>query len=145
MTNEGSGHLAAAAATRRWLGAAIVLGVGAAWIGLLRREHPQGGPRDDLEYRREFLSYTIGLILALALTGAAFGMVNWSIAAHFWIEITIGALALIQIMIHFRFFLHIDLSKQKREDLELILFSSLILILMAGGTIWILSNLASRM
>lgn len=48
----------------------------------------------------------------------------------------IGLYGLAHIVVHFRFFLHVDLSRQKREDLELILFSLLLLAIMAGGTIW---------
>ena len=58
---------------------------------------------------------------------------------------TIGAFALVQLVVHLRFFLHIDLSHQKREDLQLILFSVLLLAIMALGTIWIMGNLATRM
>ena len=50
-----------------------------------------------------------------------------------------------QIIIQVRYFLHIDLSRQKREDLQLILFSLLLLTVMAGGTIWIMGSLAGRM
>ena len=53
--------------------------------------------------------------------------------------------ALVQIVVHMRFFLHVDLSRQKREDLQLILFTVLLLALMGGGTIWILTDLAARM
>ena len=48
-------------------------------------------------------------------------------------------------MVHFRYFLHIDFTRQKREDLQLILFLFLLLVIMTGGTIWIMSNLATRM
>ena len=45
-----------------------------------------------------------------------------------------------QVIAHFRFFLHIDLSRSSRDDLQLILFSTMIVILMVGGTIWITIN-----
>ncbi len=94
---------------------------------------------------RELSSYIAGFILAALLTSAAFGLVWWSLLPHSWLMVAIGAFALIQIVVHFRFFLHIDLSRQKREDLQLILFSALILAIMVGGTIWILGDLAARM
>jgi cytochrome o ubiquinol oxidase operon protein cyoD len=56
----------------------------------------------------------------------------------------IGAFALAQILMHFRFFLHIGL-RQKREDLQLLLFSALLLTIMVSGTIWIMASLAQRM
>ena len=54
------------------------------------------------------------------------------------------ALSLVQMIVHFRFFLHIGFH-QKREDLQLILFSTLLLFLMVAGTIWIMASLAGRM
>jgi cytochrome o ubiquinol oxidase operon protein cyoD len=101
--------------------------------------------KNQAEYRRELRSYIVGFAGAAILTGIAFANVAWgglSRAAILWI---VGVSAIVQIVVHFRFFLHIDLSKSKRDDLVLILFSALIVILMVGGTIWILGNQQMRM
>lgn len=100
---------------------------------------------NDLDYGRELRDYLIGFGLALALTLVPFGLVVWAGLGYLTTLIVIGILALVQIVVHFRFFLHITLSKRKREDLQLILFSVLLLALMAIGTIWIMGNLATRM
>jgi cytochrome o ubiquinol oxidase operon protein cyoD len=94
--------------------------------------------------RRDRRSYLIGAGLSVALTVAAFWAVVAGLAraTALWV---IGAAAVAQLIAQLRFFLHIDLSRQKREDLQLILFSLLLLGIMAGGTIWILGNLAQRM
>ena len=97
------------------------------------------------EYKRELRAYVIGLIAAFVLTVLPFAIVawaGWSTAAMLWI---IGLFALVQTVVHFRYFLHIDLTRQKREDLHLILFSALLLIIMSAGTIWIMGNLQMRM
>ena len=95
--------------------------------------------------RRETWSYVIGYVLALALTGVAFAAVRWpSFAATTTLAIVFG-LALVQIIVHFRFFLHISLAKSSRDDLQLVLFSTLIVALMVSGTIVILMNLRERM
>lgn len=99
----------------------------------------------ETEYRRERRSYLTGLALALILTLFPFGVVawgDWSTSVALWL---IAGFALVQIVVHFRFFLHIDLSRQKREDLQLILFTVLLLAIMASGTIWIMANLQTRM
>lgn len=97
------------------------------------------------EYRKELRSYLTGLGLAVLLTAIAFGCVIWNGWPRNVLLWVIGAAAVVQIIVHFRYFLHIDLSKSKRDDLQLILFSFLILVLMVGGTIWILLNLHNRM
>jgi cytochrome o ubiquinol oxidase operon protein cyoD len=95
--------------------------------------------------RDEIRSYVIGYGLALALTGAAFAMVHWPGFVPTTTLIIVLGLALVQMVIHFRFFLHISLRKSARDDLQLILFSTLIVILMVSGTLVILFNLRARM
>lgn len=90
-------------------------------------------------------STIIGFGLALALTLAAFGIVATGMGSGATVLGVIGALAILQIVVHLRFFLHLDLSKSKREDLQLILFATLLIILMVGGSIWILWSLHMRM
>lgn len=92
--------------------------------------------------RREFLAYAAGLVLAF--TGAAFALVRWQLLARGPLLTWIGVLALAQVVVHFRCFLHIGL-KRKREDLLLILFSTVMLFVMVAGTIWIMADLAPRM
>lgn len=94
---------------------------------------------------KEFRSYVIGLALAILLSAVAFGSVAWGGVPREGVLWIIAVTALVQIVVHFRFFLHIDLSRSKRDDLQLILFSALILAVMIGGTIWILADLRMRM
>ena len=94
--------------------------------------------------QREFRSYVWGVGLALLLTLVPFAVVHWGVMPRFAPFIVIGAFALVQMVVQFRFFLHIGFS-QKREDLQLILFSALLLIIMVAGTIWIMASLATRM
>ena len=94
--------------------------------------------------RREFRSYVWGFGLGLLLTVVPFALVHWVGIPRFPLLIVIGAFALVQMLVHFRFFLHIGF-KQKREDLQLILFSTLLLTIMVAGTIWIMASLAMRM
>ncbi|MEO9079557.1 MAG: cytochrome C oxidase subunit IV family protein [Rhodanobacter sp.] len=92
----------------------------------------------------EFHSYVWGIGLALVLTLIPFALVKWIAVPRMALLITIGAFALVQLVVQFRFFLHIGF-KQKREDLLLILFSAFLLFIMVAGTIWIMASLATRM
>lgn len=100
---------------------------------------PNQGKRDDIR------TYLVGYVAAMALTGAAFAAVKWP---SFGSATTLGivlALALVQMVVHFRCFLHITLARSTRDDLRLILFSTLIVVLMVSGTLVILMNLRARM
>ncbi|MCT4334748.1 cytochrome C oxidase subunit IV family protein [Paracoccus sp. YLB-12] len=96
------------------------------------------------EERRERRSYLIGTLLSILLTAIAFATIPLDLPRG-GTMLLIGISAVLQVIVQLRFFLHIDLSRQKREDLQLILFSLLLLGIMAGGTIWILTNLSQRM
>ena len=100
---------------------------------------------NQLEYVKERRSYRTGFILALVLSAIPFAMVAWGALPPGTLLIAVFVLGFIQILVHFHFFLHIDLSRSKRDDLDLLLFSTLIILLMVGGTLVILLNLHHRM
>ncbi len=89
--------------------------------------------------------YTIGLVLSIVLTVASFASVMTGLLPHGWALPALALLALAQIVVHLRIFLHIDLTRQKREDLQLLLFTILLLGMMAFGTLWIMADLEARM
>ncbi len=96
-------------------------------------------------HHRERRRYVIGYGGSLLLT-----LVVFVIAYHFGIEtpsvyMTIGLLGLAQLVVQLIYFLHIDRRRSSREDLDLVLFSTLVLLIIIGGTVWILGNLAMRM
>jgi len=97
------------------------------------------------EAKQERRAYIWGGALALALTAVAFGLAVFRLLPFNVLMPVIGLLALIQVAVQFRFFLHIDLTRQKREDLQLILFTSLLILIMVAGSIWILASLELRM
>ena len=99
----------------------------------------------DEDRSRELRSYRIGIALAVLLTAAAFAIVLFRLLSAGSALYAIFALGLVQIGVHFRFFLHIDLRRSARSDLQLILFSALIILMMVGGTIVLMFNLRSRM
>ena len=98
----------------------------------------------ELDERADFNSYVRGAALALLLTLLPFALLHWAVMPRVYLPGVIGAFALAQMLVHFRFFLHLGL-KQKREYLYLLLFSVLLLVIMLAGTIWIMASLAMRM
>ena len=94
---------------------------------------------------RELRTYAVGYGLSIVLTVAAFGMVRWPSFGVRAIFGTVLALGLVQMAVQFRCFLHISLKRSSRHDLQLILFSALIIALMVSGTLVILFNLRGRM
>ncbi len=97
------------------------------------------------EERREARSYRKGFSLAVLLSAVPFALVWTQAFGRGVILAVIGVAALVQVVAQFRYFLHIDLSRQKREDLQLILFSALVLLIVVGGTVWVMADLGHRM
>jgi cytochrome o ubiquinol oxidase operon protein cyoD len=95
--------------------------------------------------RRETMAYVLGYGLALLLTLSAFALVYLHLLDGKAAFMTVLGLGLAQMLVHFRCFLHIDLQRSARADLVLLLFSSVIIALMVGGTLVILFNLRQRM
>ena len=95
--------------------------------------------------RGDFITYGVGYVLAMALTAAAFALVYFRLAPPTAGFASILALGFVQIIVHMRCFLHVSLQRSARSDLTLVLFSTLIIALMVGGTLVILFNLRMRM
>lgn len=95
---------------------------------------------------RETWTYIAGLLLAALLTGAAFLAVHRP-ALLFGARTlaVVLMLGLAQAIVQFRCFLHVRLKGSARDDLLLLLFSALIIALMAGGTLVLMANLRARM
>ena len=61
--------------------------------------------------RKDFLTYAIGYLLAVALTGIAFACVYFHLMAPKTTFIVVLVLAFVQVVVHLRCFLHISLSR----------------------------------
>lgn len=104
-----------------------------------------GKPGPDEAYRRELRGYWTGFALAAFLTIIPFAMVADRVFPATTVLWVIGVLGLLQVVAHIRYFLHVDLSPERREELCLMLFSGALLALMIAGMLWILLNLYTRM
>ena len=90
-------------------------------------------------------SIIIGYGLAMTLTLTSFAAVIWGGFDRITNLTLLAGLAAIQILVHLKFFLHLDLSESKREDLQIVLFACLLIGLMVFGTLWVMWNLSARM
>ena len=113
-------------------------------------------------------AYLTGFALALSLTVLAFMLVGAktgitlgplsamlqampSLGRFFvelprWVVLTgIFALAVIQIGVHLRYFLHLDFSPKQKPMVQALLFSLLIIFIVVCGTLWIMHDLDRQM
>jgi len=89
--------------------------------------------------------YLKGFVLALVLTGIPFGLVVAGLLPRFTTLVVIAILALVQVVVHLRYFLHIDLKSTPRDNLLALAFAAVLICIMIGGTLWIMLDLNARM
>jgi cytochrome o ubiquinol oxidase subunit IV len=90
-------------------------------------------------------SYLTGFVLALILTAIPFALVATNALPKLHTLIVIGVAAIIQVLVHLRYFLHMDLTTTPRENLLAILFAAILIFIMVGGSFWIMIDLHHRM
>lgn len=95
--------------------------------------------------RGSFKSYAAGFILSVALTAIAFALVMSGVVSRPAVLLGISGAAIVQIIVHLRYFLHLGASSTARWNVMALVFALLIMILFVGGTIWIMYSLRYRM
>lgn len=88
--------------------------------------------------------YFVGFILSLLLTGAAYGLVVYA-PEYEWLLLSIGVLAVVQMIVQLVFFLHLgEESKPRQKTISFLLMMFMLLILVVGS-IWIMANMDYNM
>lgn len=90
-------------------------------------------------------SYLIGFILSVILTVIPFAMVMSDTASHSLIIGTVVASAIIQIVVHLVYFLHLSTASEARWNLVAFLFTAVIIFIVVVGSLWIMYNLNLNM
>ena len=93
------------------------------------------------ESTANFLSYTMGLGLAVLLTIASFDVAQTNLLWAPGISVGLVVLAFAQIGVHLVFFLHIGTGPDHTNNVVALAFGVLIVFLVIVGSIWIIANL----
>lgn len=93
----------------------------------------------------ELRHYLTGFILALVLTAIPFGLVAAELLPRGATLVAIAIAALVQVLVHLRFFLHLNLTTTPRENILAIGFATVLIFIMVGGSLWIMLDLHARM
>ena len=89
--------------------------------------------------------YIAGFVFAFVLTGIPFGLVVAGLLPRFATLVVIAVFALVQVLVHLRYFLHLDLKSTPRENLLALAFAAVLIFIMIGGSLWIMLDLNARM
>lgn len=86
-------------------------------------------------------SYVVGFFLSIVLTVVPFVLILHHVLVGkqaFW---AVSLLALVQLMVQIYFFLHLNTQSKARWNLNIFLFTLLVVAILVGGSLWIMYNL----
>ncbi|MDP5252616.1 MULTISPECIES: cytochrome o ubiquinol oxidase subunit IV [unclassified Vibrio] len=102
----------------------------------MSQQHSETGIRD----------YVIGFVASLVLTVIPFYFAaTQSLPKGVTVAILLGC-AIVQVIVHFAYFLHMETkSETGRWNMTSLLFSAVVVLILVGGSIWIMWNLNINM
>ena len=100
---------------------------------------------EEHEPTASYLTYTVGLGLAIIATIASFVVAQTNLLWPPGIPVGLIVLALAQIGVHLVFFLHMGSAPDSTNNILALAFGVLIVFLVITGSIWIIANLNSNM
>jgi cytochrome o ubiquinol oxidase operon protein cyoD len=110
------------------------------------KEHRDRAPGDDEPGEELGIStYVVGLGLALLLTAGSFAVAGTNLIWGPAIPAALLALAVAQMGVHLVFFLHITTGPDNTNNVLALAFGVLIVLLVIGGSIWIIDHLNHNM
>jgi len=83
-------------------------------------------------------SHLVGIVLASMLTAIPFGLVATRTLPPTQTLVVIAIAAVAQVVVHLRYFLHLDLKSSSQDKLIALCFAAIVLFILVGGTLWIM-------
>jgi cytochrome o ubiquinol oxidase subunit IV len=99
----------------------------------------------DHSVREGVQGYLIGFVLAALLTLASFAILRTGLIWGPAIPMALVVLAVAQIGVHLVFFLHLTTAPDNTNNVLALAFGVLIVVMIIGGSIWIMDHLNARM
>ncbi len=90
-------------------------------------------------------SYLIGFGLAVALTAAPFALVTSHAFAPGTIALVITGFAIVQILVHMVFFLHMDTRSEGGWTMMAAIFTVVLVMIAFSGSVWVMYHLNTNM
>ena len=100
---------------------------------------------DEGAFSGSLLSYTVGFIFALLLTGASFLVSQSHLLWPPGLPVGLAVLAIAQMGVHLVFFFHLSSGPDNTNNVLALAFGVLIVALVVSGSLWIMSNLNLNM
>jgi cytochrome o ubiquinol oxidase operon protein cyoD len=103
------------------------------------------GEEEEVRIGPRLAGYVVGLGLAVLLTATSFFVAGTHLVWEPSIPVAIVVLAIAQMGVHLVFFLHITTGPDNTNNVMALAFGVLIVVLVIGGSLWIMANLNHNM
>ena len=90
-------------------------------------------------------SYAIGFILSVILTVIPFGLVMYPSLPKATTLAIVLLFAVIQVIVHLYYFLHLDRSVAQRNNVIAFVFTAIVILLLVGLSLWIMFSIHTYM
>ncbi|AIG04948.1 cytochrome C oxidase subunit IV [Pseudomonas fluorescens] len=90
-------------------------------------------------------SYAIGFILSVILTIIPFGLVMYPTLPKATTLAIVLLFAVIQVVVHLYYFLHLDRSQAQRNNVVAFVFTAIVIVLLVGLSLWIMFSIHTYM
>jgi cytochrome o ubiquinol oxidase operon protein cyoD len=100
---------------------------------------------DETVSHNSLRGYMIGFVLSVILTAIPFGMVMHQGFAKETILAAILVMAVVQVLVHVYYFLHLDSSIEERWNVSAFVFTILITVIVVAGSVWIMYHATTNM
>lgn len=113
-------------------------------------EHKINNSESHQPFEKSIATYVAGFIISVVLTLVAYYVVvGWGSAGSMltpWtVALIIAVLALGQFVAQLFFFMHLRMKTKPRWQFVVFLFMGLVVLILVGGSIWIMASLNNRM
>jgi cytochrome o ubiquinol oxidase operon protein cyoD len=100
----------------------------------------------DSEHAGSLSDYVKGFVFSVVLTAVPFALVmTKAISSNQTTVMIILAFALIQVLVHLKYFLHITFKGEGGWNILSLLFTAVLVVIMFAGSVWVMYNLNDNM
>ena len=108
-------------------------------------DHDHGGHGED-PIHFSVRGYLIGFLLSVVLTAIPFWLVMAKvIPSSTGAAVAVLLIALVQILVHMVFFLHLDAKSQGGWNMLALIFTLVLVVIMLAGSLWVMHHMNTNM
>lgn len=108
-------------------------------------DHSHDDHHHDEHDHGSFKTYMIGFVLSVILTVIPFGLVMTGILPNQTTGLLIVAAAVVQIVVHMIYFLHMSPKSEGGWNMLALIFTIVIVVICVAGSVWVMYHLNTNM